>query len=76
MRERLHPLEVIEPIKHVTAGVLQTSEAVAVPQPGIVGLHPRFEPAGHKVNTGWVTSTTHVNVCKQVEKLLQASVAV
>jgi hypothetical protein len=56
---------------------LQTSVAVAVPQPGIVpGLQPKSEPAGHDVNTGASTSTTHVNVCVQVDELLQASVAV
>jgi hypothetical protein len=78
VRVLLHPLLITEPIEQTgVTDPLQTSVAVAVPQPGIVpGLQPKSEPAGHEVNTGGLTSTTHVNVCVQVEELRQASVAV
>ena len=57
----------IPPEEHATVAVEHTSVAVAVPQPGIVpGLHPRFEPGGHNVNTGASVSTIHVKVCVHV----------
>ena len=47
----------------VTVGVPHASEAVAEPADGNdVGLKPKSEDAGQKVNTGAVTSTVHVNV--------------
>jgi hypothetical protein len=78
VRVLLHPLATTEPIEQTgVTEPLHTSVAVAVPQPGMLpGLHPRSEPAGHDVNTGGLASTTHVNVCVQVEELRQASVAV
>ena len=46
-------------------GTPQASVAVATPGPGTpVGLQPKFEPGGQKVNTGGVVSTT-LNVCVQ-----------
>ena len=56
---------------------LQSSVAVALPQPGIVpGLHPRFEPGGQNVNTGLAGCEVQINVCVQVDELPQKSVAV
>ena len=54
------------------ASVAEAALAAGTPE----GLHPRNEPAGHKVNTGVLTSTLHVNNCTHVEEFPQASVAV
>ena len=59
----MHPLVLALPTEQLIVAVEQTSVAVAVPQPGIVpGLHPRFEPGGHNVNTGASASAIHVKV--------------
>jgi hypothetical protein len=78
VRDLLHPLTTTEPIEQTgVTEPLHTSVAVAVPQPGILpGLQPKSEPAGHDVNTGGSVSTTHTNVCVQVEELPQPSLAV
>jgi hypothetical protein len=74
----IQPLVPIEPKAEVIVGVPQASVAVAAPGPGtpVVGLQPRFDPGGQKVNTGGVTSAVHVNTCWQVAVLPQPSVAV
>jgi hypothetical protein len=75
--DRRQPLEEMLPKAEVIVGVPQASVAVAAPGAGTpVGLQPRSEPGGQKVNTGGVTSTVHVNTCWQVAVLPQASVAV
>jgi hypothetical protein len=73
----IQPLVPIEPKAEVIVGVPQASVAVAAPGAGTpVGLQPRFDPGGQKVNTGGVTSAVHVNTCVQVAVLPQPSVAV
>ena len=53
------------------------SVAVAFPASGTpVGLQPRSEPSGQKVNDGGVVSTVHVNTCVHVELFPHPSVAV
>ena len=75
--ERRQPSEVMMPSDEVMVGVPQLSVAVATPAVGTpVGLHPRLEPGGQKVNVGGAVSTVQVNTCAQVDALLQASVAV
>ena len=58
-------------------GVPQASVAVAAPGAGTpVGLQPRSDPGGQKVNTGGSESMVQVNTCVQVAVLLHPSVAV
>jgi hypothetical protein len=61
----------------VIDGALQPSVAVATPGAGTpVGLHPRLDPAGQKVNTGGTKSEVHVKTWVQVAVLPHPSVAV
>ena len=75
--DREHPSGITTPNEEVIPGVPQSSVAVADPGAGTsVGLQPRFEPGGQKVNTGGVTSTVQVNTCVQVAVFPQPSVAI
>ena len=56
----------ILPSAEVIDGVPQASVAVAAPGAGTpVGLQPRLDPGGQKVNTGGVLSSTNTSI-KQV----------
>ena len=72
-----HPSGITAPSDDVIPGVPQSSVAMAAPGAGIpIGLQPRSEPRGQKVNTGGVTSTVQVNTCVQVAVFPHPCVAV
>ena len=70
-----HPPATVASIK-VTAGTEQLSVAVAIPVAAgnVFAEHCSVKLAGHDVITGGVESSTMI-VCKQVDELLHASVA-
>ena len=65
------------PSDDVIVGAPQASVAVAAPAAGTpTGLHPRSDPAGHKVIVGGVTSAVQVKTCVHVAVFPHPSVAV
>ena len=78
--EAIQPIVEIGPSDDVIVGVPHPSVAVAVANAVLIvaveGLHPNVTPAYDPVNTGPLTSITHVTLRDMVEVLPHASVAV